>query len=506
MATATAEFQKAKPFEQRRHGVAATVRALFEQLGLRRILLDSFAGIENKLFRAKLVETMVANRLDDPRSKLSIVEDWYGQTSLPFLLNLPADKFDEDDLYETLDLLGERQDKIERRLWEAWTKKRGSGAPVVMKDLTSTYTEGEGADRSLWAHGYSRDRRPDRRQVNWSLVVTPEGLPITLEVYRGNTKDETTVAGTIERLQRVFGVKEAVFVGDRGMLTVKNLERLHNARYHYVVAETLSHEKEVLAEARGRGRKPRVKRGHLRESWCEVIGKDGRRHIAVFSMDKEKEERTTLEEKLRKGRELEVWAQAGVARGDRWWEGTHHELVRSLTKRLMAEGTEELFKVVWDPSRNGSIFLEVNEERRQWEESRAGWWMLTTDTKLEGDAMIDLYQGLAVVEHAFRELKSPLKARPVYHWKEERVKAHLFLCVLSYWLTRWIELEGRAKGWKVTAEYVLERLRRIHLDQLGIPGVSARWWAVKELVGEERSIVESLGITSEVADLPRPLL
>ena len=506
MARATAEFQRAKPFDQRRHGVPAAVHALFEKLTLRRMLIESFAGIEDKLFRAKLVETMIANRLDDPRSKLSIAEDWYGRTSLPFLLNLPEGKWDEDDLYETLDLLGERQDKIERRLWEAYTKGRGSGAPVVMKDLTSTYTEGEGADRNLWAHGYSRDRRPDRRQVNWSLVVTPEGLPITLEVYRGNTKDETTVAGTIERLRSVFGVKEAVFVGDRGMLTTKNLERLHEARFHYVVAETLSHEKEVLTEAQRRGRNPRAKKGHLGESFGEVIGKDGRRHIAVFSNAKEKEELAGLEDRLRKGRELEAWAQEGVERGDRWWEGTHHELVRSLTKRLMAVGAEDLFQVVWDPSRKGSIFLEVVEERRRWEESRAGWWMLTTDTELSGDAVIDLYQGLAVVEHAFRELKSPLKTRPVYHWKEERVRAHLFLCVLSYWLTRWIELEGRSKGWKVTAEHALDRLRQIHLDQLGVPGVSARWWAVKELTGEERTIVESLGIAGGVTDLPRTLV
>ena len=298
VASATAEFQKAKPFEQRRHGVPATVHALFEQLGLRQILLESFAGVADKLFRAKLVETMVANRLDEPRSKLASVEGWYGQTSLPFLLSLPEGKFDEDDLYETLDVLGARQEKIEKRLWEAWTRRRGSGAPVVMKDLTSTYTEGEGADRSLWAHGYSRDRRPDRRQVNWSLVVTPEGLPITLEVYRGNTKDETTVAGTIERLRSVFGVKGAVFVGDRGMLTTKNLERLHAARFHYVVAETLSYEKETLEEAQRKGRKTCAKKGHLSESWCEVIGKDGRRHIAVFSMTKEKDEKAALEDRL----------------------------------------------------------------------------------------------------------------------------------------------------------------------------------------------------------------
>lgn len=506
MATVGAEFQKAKPFDQRRHGVPATVHALFEQLGLRRMLIESFAGIEDKLFRAKLVETMVANRLDEPRSKLALSEKWYGRTSLPFLLNLPEGKFDEDDLYETLDLLGAKQEKIERRLWNTWTKRRGSGAPVVMKDLTSTYTEGEGADRSLWAHGYSRDRRPDRRQVNWSLVVTPEGLPITLEVYRGNTKDETTVAGTIERLRSVFGVKGAVFVGDRGMLTSKNLERLHDAGFHYVVAETLSHEKEILAEAQQKSRKTRAKKGHLGESWCEVIGKDGRRHLAIFSAAKEKDERAALEDRLQKGRELEAWAQEGVERGDRWWEGTHHELVRSLTKKLLAVGAEELFKVVWDPSREGSIFLEIVEERRRWEESKAGWWMLTTDTELPGDAVIDLYQGLAVVEHAFRELKSPLKTRPVYHWKEGRVRAHLFLCVLSYWLTRWIELEGRSKGWKGTAEEALDELRQVHLDELGIPGISARWWAVKELTGVEKAIVNGLGIASGVTDLPRTLV
>ncbi len=342
-----------------------------------------------------------------------------------------------------------------------------------MKDLTSTYTEGEGADRSLWAHGYSRDRRPERRQVNWSLVVTPEGLPITLEIYRGNTKDETTVAGTVERLRSLFGVTGAVFVGDRGMLTTKNLERLHAAGYHYVVAETLSHEKEILEEALSRGRRTRAKKGHLSENWCEIIGKDSRRHIAVFSMAKEKEELGTLADRLRKGNGLELWAQEGVERGSRWWEGTHHELVRSLTKRLMAVGADDLFEVVWDPSRKGSIFLEVNEEPRRWEEERADWWMLTTDTKLSGDAVIDLYRGQAVVEHAFRELKSPLRSRPVYHWKEERVRAHLFLCVLSYWLTRSMELELRSKGGKLTTAATLDRLKGVHLGEL----VTRHEWA-----------------------------
>ena len=131
--------------------------------------------------------------------------------------------------------------------------------------------------------------------------------------------------------------------------------------------------------------------------------------------------------------------------------------------------------------------------------------MLSTDTDLPGGEVVDVYQSLAVVEHALRELKSPLKTRPVFRWKSERVCAHRFLCVLSYGLTRWIELEGRSKGLKLTAEGALERLRRVNLDELGIPGTSARWWAVKELSVEERGVTDVLEVENLVADLPTGL-
>jgi transposase len=124
--------------------------------------------------------------------------------------------------------------------------------------------------------------------------------------------------------------------------------------------------------------------------------------------------------------------------------------------------------------------------------------MLTTDMEFNGDAVIDLYQGPAGAEHAFLELKSPMKTRPVHHWKEGRARAQLFLCVLSYGLTWWIDLEGRSKGWEVTVEYALDRLREIQMDQVGVPGIVARRWAMKELAGEEQLVVESLGMSQEV--------
>ena len=294
-----------------RLGVPALGHALFQALGLRALLNHAFAGIGRKGRHIDLTEVMVLNRLDDPKSKLALRWGWYPRTALPHLLGLPETGWDEDDLYETLDAIDERRDRIERAVYEKIVRPLEEGAPeVLLKDLTSSYFEGSGVANPLSEKGYSRDRIRGSRQVNWSLVLTPKGFPVTLEVYPGNTKDETTVAGTVERVQKVFGLKAGTFVGDRGMLTKKNLGVLTAAKFHYVIAETLWNVKEVLAEAEKKERAPleadeatksgrrkgiqtslevglsRATRRRQRgpeESWCEVVGEDGRRHLCLWS-------------------------------------------------------------------------------------------------------------------------------------------------------------------------------------------------------------------------------
>ena len=240
--------QEAIEFEENlpsfRHGIVALGHAAFGRIGLRSALNDAFGRAPEKGFRLKLVEAMVLNRLEDPSSKLRLAEEWYARTSLPHLLDLAVSSFDEDDLYETMDLLDARRDRLEALVYERVVRplEGGTKSGVLMKDISSTYFEGRGVRSTLEAKGYSRDRVRGSLQVNWSLVLTPKGYPVTLEVYSGNTKDESTVAGTVERLQRVFGLTEGTFVGDRGMLTGMNLKRLHAAGFHYVVAETLCYE------------------------------------------------------------------------------------------------------------------------------------------------------------------------------------------------------------------------------------------------------------------------
>ena len=514
-----------------RHGIVALGHAAFGRIGLRNALNDAFGRAPEKGFRLKLVEAMVLNRLEDPSSKLRLAEEWYGRTSLPHLLDLSVSSFDEDDLYETLDLLDARRDRIEALVYERVIRPlEGESGPsgVLMKDLSSTYFEGNGVRSTLEAKGYSRDRVRGSLQVNWSLVLTPKGYPVTLEVYSGNTKDETTVAGTVERLRRVFGLTEGTFVGDRGMLTGANLKLLHAAGFHYVVAETLWNEKEVLAEATkkaraplnlaraGKGRQsrlevgvPRSEQKELEESFCEVIGKDGRRHIVIFSAAKREDELASLEERLRAGRTIEKWARAGVKRGE-WTEADHHELVKSVTKQLVKEGADLLYEVEWDQDTVGGLNLIVNRERKEWEGAKAGWWMLTTDTELSGPEVVKVYKSLAVVERAFRTIKGPIRVRPVHHQLDRRIRAHLSVCVLAYLLERWVQLkvrEGGAEGWAhLTGEEALEEVREGRLQQVGIEGTDIRRWKVAGFTRAAERVLEKLEVKAEALRVPTGLL
>jgi len=500
-----------------RLGVPALGHALFQELELRTILNHAFAGIDHKGLRIDLSEVMVLNRLDDPTSKLALWQEWYPRTALPHLLGLPALGWDEDDLYDTLDAIDRRRDRIEFQVYERIVRPREGGSTnVLMKDLASSYFEGSGVANPRSAKGYSRDRIRGPRQVNWSLVLSPKGFPVTLEVYRGNTKDETTVAGTVERVRKVFGLKSGTFVGDRGMLTETNLKLLHAAGFHYVVAETLWNEKEGLTEASkkaraplsprvaGKGRQsrleggiPRAEEKELEESWCEAVGKDGRRHIVIFSAAKREDELASLKEQLAAGRTIEKWARAGVRRGE-WKEANHHELVKSVTKQLVKEGADLLYEVEWDQDTGGGLNLVVNSERKKWEEAKAGWWMLTTDTELSGPEVVKVYKSLAVVERAFRTIKAPIEVRPIRHWKTERIRAHLYLCVLAYLLERYVEQkvrEGADRPIPVTGEAAWGLFKEVRWQQVGLKGTNVRRWTVSNITGEHRAVMDRLGLT-----------
>ena len=162
--------------------------------------------------------------------------------------------------------------------------------------------------------------------------------------------------------------------------------------------------------------------------------------------------------------------------------------------------------MVWDPTTFGTLFLRVNAERKAWEEAKAGWWMLTTDTDKPVAEAVKLYKSLSVVERAFRTIKGPIKVRPVRHRLDRRIRAHLYVCLLSYLLGRWLEVkvrEGGGERWAhMTAERVLDSVREGSVQEVGIRGTKVRRWKLTKFSPEGQAVLERLGMKGEVMRTP----
>ena len=168
---------------------------LFEELHLDKFFSEHLAQHRGPENWAKVVELLAVNRLCAPGSELNIHERWFDRTAMGQLLDCGPEVAGKDRLYRTLDKIVELKTALERHLGQRWQDLFAADTQVLLYDLTSTYFEGAAADVQLAAHGYSRDHRSDCRQLVLALVVTPEGLPLTYELFPGNTQDATTLSG-----------------------------------------------------------------------------------------------------------------------------------------------------------------------------------------------------------------------------------------------------------------------------------------------------------------------
>ncbi len=208
---------------------------LFEELGLRTFWQDKLGDCAGAVPWAKVVELLAVNRLVAPRSELFIHEKWFGQTAMAELLESDAAVAEKDRLYRALDRMVEHKAALEQHLGERWRDLFGATFDVLLYDLTSTYFEGavEAVDKAQ--RGYSRDHRSDCKQVVLALVVTPEGFPLSSEVFAGNRRDVTTLAQMLDTVEAKHGQARRVWVFDRGIVSEENLELLRQRGGQYLV-------------------------------------------------------------------------------------------------------------------------------------------------------------------------------------------------------------------------------------------------------------------------------
>jgi len=391
---------------------------------LRKIGLDRCLGPPGP--KRDLVVALIVARLAHPRSKLATARSLQAATrtdSLAPLLGLP--EIDENRLYGAMDWLLGRQDAIEKRL----ARRHLQEGSLVLYDLTSVYLEGRRC--KLAKLGYSRDGKRGKLQIEFGLICNREGCPVAVQVFKGNTSDPATVGPVIEKLRHRFGLSRVVLVGDRGMLTQARIRE-----------EVQPSGLDWISALRGPAIRQLVESGTVQMSLFDEtnlveIRSDaypGERLMVCRNPLLARRRALKRQEMLSKTEELLDEIVAATRRDRRPYWGRERIALRvgkvvnkyKMAKHFELDITEQSFT------------YERNAESIAAEAALDGLYVIRTSLPAEemgAEATVQAYKGLSVVEQAFRSYKTvDLKVRPIYHWNNDRVRAHVFLCLLAYYV------------------------------------------------------------------------
>jgi transposase len=408
---------------------------------------------------AQMVKVMVLNRVSDPLSKLGIMR-WLATVYIP---ELHAGDVEYHHLLRAMDYLISIKDEIERDLYNQLVTLFSPDVEVVFYDLTSSYFEGEGPE--LAEYGYSRDSRPDRKQIVLALVVTREGLPIYHEVLAGNTADVTTLSQTVEVLRGRFQIRKTVFVCDRGLVSQENLDKLDQIGFPYIISLRPRNNEEAQALYQ------KTLFGFESDSSLNgLLIKEARRdkirYIQCHNPEVAREKKKGREQRYTKIRAEIKRLEKRFQRGQLTERDLYHRVFKVLEDKRMA--------TYFDPKiEDGRLILYIRPEVWEREAYLDGKFFLKTNLssdELATPEVVRSYKQLQEVERAFRELKDFLKIRPIFHYTDSRVRAHVFICVLAYLLEKLVELNCQRASLPHSARRALSLLSQLKAIECHLNG------------------------------------
>ena len=465
-------------------GTMLVTRKLWEQLGLDSIL-DACQGKQRRADKASLTDralVLVANRLAEPGSEHALA-DWLetdfacdssGERFLPKWKQQNRVRVDLNWLqrwYRTLDELIAHKEKIEQGLFAQLRTLFSLDVEMVFYDITSTYFEGAGPSE-LARYGYSRDQKPQNRQVLVGQVMV-DGWPIAHHVFQGNLLDHQTVVGVIEDLRKRFGLKRVVFVGDRGMITTANLEQIRERGQGYLLGLKRRRREQtyrLIERATGEwidcpagiaasqsSNPPKTK---VQEVASDT---EGVRVFVAHSQERESYERGMRERSMERTRvELEKLAEAvksgRVKQAEKIGERAGRILNRNHGHRYYGwELTDGEFKYFEHPT-----YLAR-------EKALEGKYLIQTEEKsLSPVEAVQQYKELSEVERSFSILKDVIDLRPIYHRSKARVQAHIFVAALAFLIHRLLEKKLKTAGVAMSADQALKSIRTIQVVDLQV--------------------------------------
>jgi transposase len=424
----------------RHHGHVEAVLRAIRRLGFEQLLAS------RPCRERSLVVAMVVARILEPESKLATTRSWH-TTTLPQVLDLAA--ADENDLYDAMDWLLGRQARIEKHLAARHLKAGG----LMLYDLSSSYFEGQSCP--LAAFGHNRDGKKGKLQVNYGLLTDARGCPVTVSIFKGHTSDGQTLLPQVQKLRDDFGIQQLVLVGDRGMISQKLIDE-HLRKLEGV---------DWLTALKGETIRKLVQQKHLQlglfdeQRLFEFTCQDypGERFVACRNPELAKlraHKRRSLLEAT--SRALEK-VRATVERAQRQQEKAQAKTrTKAQAKTVSSRADKVLGKdniglrtgKVLNQHKVGKHFVldirddgfgfHIDEAKVAAEASLDGVYVVRTSVssqRLGTDDTVRSYKSLCQVERAFRSLKTvDLKVRPIHHHLETRVRAHIFLCMLAYYV------------------------------------------------------------------------
>jgi len=482
----------------RQFGDVYLALALWRGTGLARLCEELLPAGKEQVAWEKIAAVLVAARLCEPSSELHIAEDWYRRTALCDLLQLSDAEVHKDRLYRGLDELLAHKVALEAHLARRCGELFALENEILLYDVTSTYFEGEAAANLLARRGYSRDHRPDCKQVCIALVVTFDGFPLGYEVFAGNTHDARTVQTIVATMEARHGMLGRVWIADRGMASADNLAWLRQTGRRYIIGAPKSELRKFARElAAGAGWRQIREDIEVKLATCPESGDTV---ILCRSADRRNKERA-MHDKFSRRIEAALARLAGrIARSTKRLDGAqvNRQIGRILQQNQRAAARFQVRLQADDNPAGFHLQVDINAGFDDWATLSEGAYLLRSNiTDWSDEQLWKAYIQLTQAEAAFRIQKDQLRIRPIWHQRPDRVLAHILVCFLAFVLWKTLEMWQQRAGLGNSPRTILEELARIQSHDVILPTAShgeIRLRCVTQPDPAQAALLDRLGI------------
>jgi transposase len=470
-------------------------RELLRRLELDRFLQEKLPNGREEIPWSAMATILILSRLCEPCSELHLAEQLYEASAMSDLLGVPEEKVNEDRLYRALDILLPHKKALEKLLKERLGELFDLDYDLLLYDITSTYFEGQAEGNPQAQRGYSRDHRPDCKQVNIALVVSRCGMPLGYEVFAGNRHDASTLEEIVGHMEELYGRAGRVWIMDRGLASEKNVRFLRAGGRRYLLGTAKNCLRKFERELLSADWKPVHEGLEVRL----VPAPDGEEVFILCRSAERQAKEQAMHERFEKRIEEGLEKIAASCSQRRQKAGAVERRVGRLLERNTRAA--RLFDVRVEVNAQGFPQLRWSkvESWREWARRSEGCYLLRSNViDWTPEELWRAYVQLTEAEAAFRVHKSDLQIRPVWHHREHRVGAHILVCFLAYVLWKTLAASCQQAGLGDEPRQVLEELSEITLVDVVLPtrnGVELRKRCISQPTEHQRILLQRLGMS-----------